>query len=211
MNKLLKSAITFSFIVGLFLITPSFTIAQAPNPEAPKKDGECVVINIPGAIIKSTPPPGCESVGGGGAPKVVELARQQVGKPYVWGAPSGRNWAALDPEAGKTPGSFDCSGLVGWAWYWGTGGNVSMAGQTSADWGSGKFEKHQPGEPMIPGDLVYYSTPSNIHHVALFAGTGNCGTSDCIIETYTSSKPAREISLAQKGGTVVGFLRPTTQ
>jgi cell wall-associated NlpC family hydrolase len=28
------------------------------------------------------------------------------------------------------------------------------------------------GQPLLPGDLVFYGTPSNVHHVGLYIGAG---------------------------------------
>jgi cell wall-associated NlpC family hydrolase len=147
----------------------------------------------------------------GGTMSVVELARKQIGKIYVWGTPS-RNWAS----DGASPPNFDCSGLVGWAWYTATGGKVNMSGQTSTDWNdsSGKYQKFMASDiaKILPGDLVYF-TVGNIHHVGIYSGS-SCGAAHCFIEAPSSGKPVRETSLdARNAGKdpMIGFLRPITK
>jgi cell wall-associated NlpC family hydrolase len=166
----------------------------------------CFLTKIgPNAPQEIAYPAGCQ---GGGNAQAVELARQQIGDMYVWGAPS-RNWAS----AGDNPTNFDCSGLVGWAWYKATNGKFSMSGQTSADWNdsSGKFQKFTADQisQIQLGDLVYF-TSGNIHHVGIYSGSG-CGAQHCFIDAPTTGKPVRESSLDARNQTndpMIGFLRP---
>jgi len=80
----------------------------------------------------------------------VEFAKEQLGKPYVYGA------------AG--PRSFDCSGLTMAAW--GAAG-VSMSHSSSAQ----AYEFPQVSESNIAvGDLVIYY--GSLHHVGIYVGNG---------------------------------------
>jgi cell wall-associated NlpC family hydrolase len=83
-------------------------------------------------------------------------AESQIGKPYVWGA------------AG--PNSYDCSGLVMWA-YAQVG--VHLDHWTGDQWNEGA---HVSRANLRPGDLVFFayntSDPSSIHHVGLYVGNG---------------------------------------
>ena len=84
------------------------------------------------------------------AAAVVQLAVAQVGKPYVWGA------------AG--PDSFDCSGLVVWAW-----GRVGVAiPRVAAD--QQTWVTPVPISQLAPGDLVFFGNPA--HHVGIYVGGG---------------------------------------
>jgi peptidoglycan DL-endopeptidase CwlO len=84
------------------------------------------------------------------AAAVVQLAVAQVGKPYVWGA------------AG--PDSFDCSGLVTWAW-----GRVGVAvPRVAAD--QQTWATPVPISQLAPGDLVFFGNPA--HHVGIYVGGG---------------------------------------
>ena len=89
------------------------------------------------------------------AEKIVALAYQQLGKPYVWGATG--------------PNSFDCSGLTYWLYkqYGYTLNRVA-----NDQWRNGvRVSK----ENMLPGDLLFFvgSSGSNyITHVGIYAGAG---------------------------------------
>jgi len=89
-----------------------------------------------------------------GAARVVQIALNQVGKPYVWGA--------------KGPESFDCSGLVSWA-YGQIGIRIPLG--TAGQW---------PGLSPVgqlnlqPGDLIYFAIDGGgIDHVGMLVGDLN--------------------------------------
>jgi cell wall-associated NlpC family hydrolase len=81
-------------------------------------------------------------------------AEAQIGKPYQWGA------------AG--PDTFDCSGLVMWA-YAQVG--VPLDHFTGDQWNEGA---HVSRAELRPGDLVFFATdtavPATIHHVGMYVG-----------------------------------------
>ena len=80
-------------------------------------------------------------------------ALSQIGTPYVWG--------------GESPGvGFDCSGLVQAA-YRVAGLALPRVAQDQYD-GTTKL---QAGQPLAPGDLVFFGAgPGAIDHVGLYAG-----------------------------------------
>ena len=84
----------------------------------------------------------------------VRAAESQIGKPYQWGA------------AG--PDSYDCSGLVMWA-YAQVG--VQVDHWTGDQWNEGE---HIPLSSLRPGDLLFFATdtsnPDTIHHVGMYIG-----------------------------------------
>ncbi|WP_327681158.1 C40 family peptidase [Streptomyces sp. NBC_00467] len=84
------------------------------------------------------------------AAKVLDFARAQIGKPYVWGA------------AG--PSSYDCSGLTQAAWK--TAG-VSLPRTT---WDQVKTGKRIETKDLLPGDLVFFY--DDISHVGIYIGDG---------------------------------------
>jgi cell wall-associated NlpC family hydrolase len=90
------------------------------------------------------------------AAAAVHVAEAQIGKPYVWAA------------AG--PNTFDCSGLVMYA-YDQVG--VSLDHFTGDQWNEGA---HLTRDELRPGDLVFFaydtSNPSTIHHVGMYIGNG---------------------------------------
>ncbi len=99
------------------------------------------------------------SSGGGGAigydaersARVVDIALQYVGVPYVWGASS--------------PSGFDCSGLVKYA-YGKIG--IYLPHSSAMQYSYGVYV---PRDQLKPGDLVFFYSP--IHHVGIYIGNGN--------------------------------------
>ena len=85
-----------------------------------------------------------------GAATAVNVAKAQLGKPY--------QWAAAGPD------SFDCSGLVMYAWH---AGGVSFAHSAAMQYDeTARIALSQ----LQPGDLVFFYTP--IEHVGIYVGGG---------------------------------------
>jgi peptidoglycan DL-endopeptidase CwlO len=94
------------------------------------------------------------NVPAGAAGVAVKAALGQVGTPYVYG--------------GNTPGSaLDCSSLVQYAYRQ---AGVSLPRVTTAQVLEGRPVAKAD---MIPGDLLFFGTASNVHHVAMYIGGGN--------------------------------------
>lgn len=89
-------------------------------------------------------------VGSGKAAEAARWALTQQLRPYVWGA--------------EGPNSFDCSGLVMWA-YQQVG--ISLPHYTGNQWTSGT---HISRSELRPGDLVFFY--SDLHHVGIYIGAG---------------------------------------
>ena len=122
---------------------------------------------------------------------VIAYARQQIGKPYLWG--------------GTGPAAFDCSGLVMMA-YRSAGIDIPRTSQAQWLWGP----RVPPGH-VEPGDLVFFAgsdgTPTSPGHVGLVIGRG------LMIEAYATGFPIRVSSYgsgkAAAGDThPLGFTRP---
>ncbi|MFD5474142.1 NlpC/P60 family protein [Streptomyces sp. NPDC127105] len=86
------------------------------------------------------------------ADQALAFAREQIGKPYVWGA------------AG--PGSYDCSGLTQAAWK-AAGVTLPRAARDQAQAGTAV-----PLSEARPGDLVFFAYFDDPEHVGLYAGDG---------------------------------------
>jgi peptidoglycan DL-endopeptidase CwlO len=90
------------------------------------------------------------------AAAAVRAALGQVGKPYRWGATG--------------PASFDCSGLVRFAY---AQAGLSLPRTSRQQWSAGR---HVPVDGLRPGDLVFWARdpadPATIHHVGLYVGQG---------------------------------------
>lgn len=99
------------------------------------------------------PQPANGGGGGGGdrASTAVRVAMDQLGKPYVWAADG--------------PNSFDCSGLMMYAW---ARAGVSLPHSSRAQYEQGR---HVGRSELQPGDLVFFGSP--IHHVGMYIGGGS--------------------------------------
>ncbi|HET6964514.1 MAG TPA: NlpC/P60 family protein [Acidimicrobiales bacterium] len=96
--------------------------------------------------VNYSPPPV-----GSGASGAVQAAESRVGDWYQWGA--------------SGPNTFDCSGLVMWA-YEQVG--ISLPHYSGAQYND---TTHIPMSDLQPGDLVFFSDPGE--HVAMYVGGGN--------------------------------------
>jgi len=90
------------------------------------------------------------TLGGGLGAQALKMAMTRMDKPYVWGATG--------------PGTFDCSGLVYWAFK---RLGITMPRSSSA--------QSQVGRPVSranlqPGDLIFFYHP--VSHVGFYAGDG---------------------------------------
>ncbi len=91
----------------------------------------------------------------------VTNALSKIGAPYEWG--------------GNGPSSFDCSGLINWA-FEGTGVELPRTSRALS----------QVGEPVSrnnlqPGDLVFFYSP--VSHAGIYIGNGQ------MVHASNSSKP----------------------
>lgn len=68
------------------------------------------------------------------------------GVPYAWG--------------GSTPGGFDCSGLVRYAYR---GAGITLAHSSYAQWSAGR---HVHRRALRPGDIVFFG----LGHVGIYLG-----------------------------------------
>ncbi|WP_326566098.1 NlpC/P60 family protein [Amycolatopsis rhabdoformis] len=94
-----------------------------------------------------TPPPIHAS---GAAQAAIDAAMSRLGKPYVTG--------------GTGPNSFDCSGLMLWAY---ARAGISLPRTSRAQ---STFGTPIPRSQLQPGDLVFYYSP--VSHVGMYLGDG---------------------------------------
>jgi cell wall-associated NlpC family hydrolase len=80
---------------------------------------------------------------------VVGVAMSEIGTPYQW--------------AGASPGGFDCSGLVMYAY---SKMGVSLPHSSYAMWNDGTAV---PKDQLQPGDLVFFN---GLGHVGIYIGGG---------------------------------------
>jgi cell wall-associated NlpC family hydrolase len=121
-------------------------------------------------------------VPGGAAAEAIAYARQQLGKPYQWGATG--------------PYAFDCSGLVYMAYR---SAGVTIERTSQAQWAT---EPHV-SRPQ-PGDLAFFAgadgTMTSPGHVGIVIGHGQ------VIEAYGTGYPIRVASYDRPD--LVGFTEP---
>jgi cell wall-associated NlpC family hydrolase len=80
----------------------------------------------------------------------IQAALAQLGKPYVWGATG--------------PDSFDCSGLMQWAWAQ-VGIHIPRVASDQQSWST-----PVPISQVQPGDFVFFGNPA--YHVGMYIGNG---------------------------------------
>jgi peptidoglycan DL-endopeptidase CwlO len=97
----------------------------------------------------------------------LRYAYAQLGKPYQWG--------------GAGPSTWDCSGLTMAAW---AHAGVALLHYTGYQWAAaGVYLPHLaqaqynmtariPLGRVLPGDLIFFGTPSNVYHVGIYIGGG---------------------------------------
>lgn len=102
---------------------------------------------------------------------ITNLAKQEVGKPYVWGAVG--------------PDSFDCSGLVQYV-YAQSGVNLPRTSQDQS-----KVGQTVSMNSLQPGDLLFWGSTDAPYHVAIYIGNNqyvNAATPEqgTILQTISS-------------------------
>ncbi|MFF5985945.1 C40 family peptidase [Prauserella flavalba] len=118
------------------------------------------------------------------AQQAVNYAQGQLGLPYVWGG------------NGPEDGGFDCSGLTTAAYE-----SAGITLPRKAQWQYDAGPRLPAGAPLAPGDLVFYGTPSNIHHVGLYVGAGK------ILHAPDFGQPVQIGNLRWDGDDYVGSRR----
>ncbi len=161
------------------LADPGQAPAAAPAPGAPAPDAVLppggpapADAPQPAGMMPGMPgmlPPG--GVGGGDRATVVQAALTQVGSSYVWG--------------GASPGAFDCSGLVMWAFQQ-AGISLPHSSQAQA----------QGGQPVAlsdlqPGDVVTFYNDAS--HSGIYVGDG------MVIHSSTYGVPVRVVPMGAAG------------
>jgi peptidoglycan DL-endopeptidase CwlO len=119
-------------------------LSDAVRSSAPASASGSVATTQAGAVGTAT------ATGGDLGQRAVALAKQQLGKPYVWGAES--------PSSG-----FDCSGLVQYTFK-----------QLGVDLPRVSRDQARAGQPVAslaqarPGDLIAFGSP--VDHIGIYAG-----------------------------------------
>lgn len=116
-----------------------------------------------GATAKKTPKAGGSETSANGDADVpgwvtaVNWAQTKLGTPYLWGGNG-------TPDQG---GRFDCSGLTKAAYS-----QAGIALPRVAQQQYGASGVHPEWGDLRPGDLVFFGTRRNLHHVGIYVGSG---------------------------------------
>ncbi|ONI88064.1 hypothetical protein ALI22I_20195 [Saccharothrix sp. ALI-22-I] len=106
----------------------------------------------------------------GRAAEVIRFADQQRGVMYAWGGGTLNGpGEGFGIDAGVV--GFDCSSLVRYAYYQGSGQTITLPRVTDAQYDATKSQP-VPVDRLQPGDLLFWGVLGNIHHVALYVGDG---------------------------------------
>lgn len=134
-----------------------------------------------GKVGGATHPVACpfELTTGKGA-TAAKVACSEIGKPYVW--------------ATAGPRTFDCSGLMLYAW--------AQAGVTLGHFTGWQWDETKPvsRSQLQPGDLVFYF--SDHHHVSMYVGGG------WVVHAPTSGDVVRMTELSNPYLPIAGYRRP---
>ncbi|MVU77128.1 hydrolase Nlp/P60 [Nocardia sp. ET3-3] len=116
---------------------------------------------------------------------VLAFACSQLGQPYVWGG-----------DGPEVSGGWDCSGLTKAAY--------ARAGVTLPRTAADQFHAGPPipENSLRPGDLVFYGTDTDIHHVGLYLGAGK------IVNAPTFGVPVQVQDLHYSGDDYYGATSP---
>ncbi|MDE1674917.1 NlpC/P60 family protein [Nocardia gipuzkoensis] len=120
------------------------------------------------------------------AAQVVSFACAQLGLPYVWGGNG--------PEVN---GGWDCSGLTQAA-YRVAGISIPRTTYDQVHTGTPVSE-----DQLAPGDLLFYGTAADVHHVGIYLGAGQ------MVHAPTFNEPVRVSPYRWKDDDFYAARRPT--
>ncbi|MGH4001120.1 MAG: C40 family peptidase [Pseudonocardiaceae bacterium] len=134
---------------------PAESPPSAPEPAESPSSGAAPAESPPSAPAPAESPPPVEAAVAdrpeSAALTAVAFAREQLGKPYVWGG-------------NGSPG-FDCSGLTKAAF---AAAKIAIPRTAQTQYNHGP--RLPAGAKLHPGDLLFFGTPRKIHHVGISLG-----------------------------------------
>lgn len=136
---------------------------------------------------------------GGAIGAVIQHAAAHVGRtPYAWGGGT-LNGPSRGTGIDAHVTGFDCSSLVRYAIFQGTGHTVTLPRTSQQQYNA---THHNPVllEALQPGDLLFWGGPTTVHHVALYIGNQR------MIEAPQSGQFITEARL-RTGGDFLGATR----
>lgn len=126
--------------------------------------------------------------GGPFGANVIAAAMRWLGTPYAWGGgntdgPTGGisdGGGAADAHGDTSKIGFDCSGLTLYAVFQASGGAISLDHYTGDTSTPGQLYDPRGQDIALdqkqPGDLIYFGSGGNTHHVGIYYGLDEGGT-----------------------------------
>ena len=163
-------------------VTPAAQVAPAVAPAPAFDSAALLAAAVPAATAAAPAPVASTRIaqvavstqvapqaapGSSARASAVTLALSKVGSPYRWGATG--------------PSSFDCSGLVNWAFEQ-SGIEVPRTSRALSQVGAPVSR-----DDLQPGDLVFFYSP--VSHVGIYIGDGQ------MVHASTSGKPVAVSSI----------------
>lgn len=157
--------------LALAAYNAGFGAVQKAHGVPPYPETQKYVHTIRGLIGRYSAPAGQQiAPANGGAAAAVAAAHDVEGTRYAWG---GGSTTGPSEGVGIDQGvrGFDCSSLVRYAYYRGTGGQLTLPRTTTTQFAATQGQQVDP-HALAPGDLLFYGTAGNMHHVAIATGNG---------------------------------------
>jgi len=136
-------------------------------------------------------------------------ALSYLGASYSWGGggPGGPSVGIHDGGVADSFGDyakagFDCSSLVQYAY---AKAGIQISRSTGSQWEGGGAGPHYAYSDALPGDLLYYGSPT--HHVAMYLG--KVGDRQLMVEAPQSGDVVKVSTV--RTGELVGVARPTAK
>jgi len=136
-------------------------------------------------------------------------ALSYLGTPYSWGGggPGGPSTGIHDGGVADSFGDyakagFDCSSLMQYGY---AKAGIDVTRSTGSQWESGGAGPHYAYTDAVPGDLLYYGSPT--HHVAMYLG--KVGDRQLMVEAPQSGDVVKVSTV--RTGELVGVARPTAK
>lgn len=149
------------------LINSNAKLAHIPTINLPQIEAP-VQVEAPAArrAVASGSPAAIQAVGSQAGNAIVQAAKQFLGLPYSWGGGS-LTGPSTGIDRGANTKGFDCSGLTRYAIFKATGKVIDRVTYDQIKQG-----KAVAKNAMQPGDLIFFGTWSDPHHVGIYMGNG---------------------------------------
>jgi hypothetical protein len=146
---------------------------------------------------------------------IVNAAASQAGHTYCWdggstGGPThgDGNYRGEAPDCGSpSTVGFDCTGLVIFSVYQGTGGRVDITNHSPSQASVVPGQWITSVSALQPGDIVYFGTSrANIDHAVIYAGNGMIWDANTAFWIYSDGVHERTLHSEMSGSDPLNFV-----